>query len=270
MKNGLLELKTDTWAVIGAGAVFALLYGVYCVVWSIANRVERRPRATLEERWQAAREVVWGIGLPIVIVGGIYGGVFTPTEAAAVSVIYAAVVCVFVYRELDLRGLMLVCLEAGVISARILIMVGAASLLSWLFTLSGITRDIVAPFADLKESPGIVLLLANALFLVSGMFIDVFSNILILVPILLGTVTAAGINGVHFGIVTSVNVDIGNVTPPFGFNLFIASGTFNKPYLTVLRAVLPWLAIALFCLAVVTYVPEISLWLPRQLYPQMS
>ncbi len=255
---------------IGAGAVFALLYGVYCVVWSIANQVERRPRATLEERWQAAREVVWGIGLPIVIIGGIYGGVFTPTEAAAVSVVYAAFVCVFVYRELDLRGLMFVCLEAGVISARILIMVGAASLLSWLFTLSGITRDIVAPFAELKESPGIVLLLANGLFLVSGMFIDVFSNILILVPILLGTVTAAGINGVHFGIVTSVNVDIGNVTPPFGFNLFIASGTFNKPYLTVLRAVLPWLAIALFCLAIVTYVPEISLWLPRQLYPEMS
>ncbi len=105
--------------------------------------------------------------------------------------------------------------EAGVISARILIMVGAASLL----------------------------LLANALFLVSGMFIDVFSNILILVPILLGPITAAGINGVHFGIVTSVNVDIGNVAPPFGFNLFIASGTFNKPYLTVLRAVLPWLLI---------------------------
>ncbi len=119
-----------------------------------------------------------------------------------------------------------------------------------------------------------MLLLANGLFLVSGMFIDVFSNILILVlilvPILLGTVTAAGINGVHFGIVTSVNVDIGNVTPPFGFNLFIASGTFNKPYLTVLRAVLPWLAIALFCLAIVTYVPEISLWLPRRLYPEMS
>ena len=108
--------------------------------------------------------------------------------------------------------------------------------------------------------------LANALFLLTGMFIDVFSNILILVPILMGAVTAAGVSGVHFGIVTAVNVDIGNITPPFGLNLFVASATFGKPYLTVVRAVLPWLALALVSLAIITYVPEISLWLPTRLY----
>ena len=92
---------------------------------------------------------------------------------------------------------------------------------------------------------------------------------LILVPILLPTVTAASISGTHFGIVMSVNVDMGNITPPFGLNLFAASGTFDKPYMTVVRAVLPWLALALFSLAVITYAPEISLWLPRQLYPEL-
>ena len=101
----------------------------------------------------------------------------------------------------------------------------------------------------------------------AGMFIDVFSNILILVPVLLGTVTAAGIGPVHFGIVTSVNTDIGNITPPFGLNLFVASGTFDKPYMTVVRAVLPWLGLALLSLAIITYFPELSLWLPKQMYP---
>jgi C4-dicarboxylate transporter, DctM subunit len=184
-----------------------------------------------------------------------------------VSVVYAAFVCMLVYRQLDLRGLWEVCLDSALASARILIMVGAASLFSWLLTVTGITTAIAAPFAELRQSPAMVLLAANVLFLVTGMFIDVFSNILILVPILIGTVSAAGIGPVHFGIVATVNSDIGNITPPFGLNLFVASGTFDKPYVTVVRAVLPWLGLALASLAIITYVPELSLWLPKQMYP---
>jgi len=127
----------------------------------------------------------------------------------------------------------------------------------------------VEPFAGLRSSPEATLLFVNVLALIAGMFVDVFSNLLILVPILMPMVSAAGISGTHFGIVMSVNVDIGNVTPPFGLNLFVSSGTFDKPYLTVVRAVLPWLALALLSLAIITYVPEISLWLPRQLYPEL-
>ena len=138
-----------------------------------------------------------------------------------------------------------------------------------MLTITGIASSVVEPFAGLRSSPEQTLLFVNVLALVAGMFVDVFSNILILVPILLPMVTAAGISGTHFGIVMSVNVDIGNITPPFGLNLFVASGTFDRPYMTVVRAVLPWLALALFSLAVITYVPEISLWLPRQLYPEL-
>ncbi len=252
---------------IGAGAVFALVYSTYCYGWAKWNRFPAAPRASLREIWQTTRDVVWGLGMPAIILGGIYGGVFTATEAAAVSVVYAAFVCMVVYRQLDLKGLWEVCLDSALASARILIMVGAASLFSWLLTVTGITTAIAQPFAELKQSPDMVLLAANVLFLVAGMFIDVFSNILILVPILIGTVTAAGIGPVHFGIVTSVNVDIGNITPPFGLNLFVASGTFDKPYMTVVRAVLPWLGLALLSLAIITYFPELSLWLPKQMYP---
>ena len=254
---------------IGAGLVFAAVYAIYCVVWAVINEVPRSPRASLAEIAKRAREVVWGLGMPAIILGGIYGGVFTATEAAAVSVVYAAFVCVVIYRQLAISELWEVCTESGLASARILIMVGAASLFSWMLTVSGTTHAIVEPFADLRSSPVQTLLFVNVLGLIAGMFVDVFSNLLILVPILLPMVTAAGISGTHFGIVMSVNVDIGNITPPFGLNLFVASGTFDKPYLNVVRAVLPWLALALLSLAIITYVPEISLWLPRQLYPEL-
>jgi len=255
---------------IGAGLLFAAVYAVYCFIWAKANNVPRSRRATLSEVLLAAREVVWGLGMPLIILGGLYGGVFTATEAAAVSVVYAALVCVLIYRQLDLKGLWEVCVESGLASARILIMVGAASLFSWMLTVTGITAAVVEPFADLRSSPAQTLLFVNILALIAGMFVDIFSNLLILVPILLPMVTGAGISGTHFGIVMSVNVDIGNITPPFGLNLFVASGTFDKPYMTVVRAVLPWLGLALLSLAIITYVPELSLWLPRQLYPELQ
>jgi C4-dicarboxylate transporter, DctM subunit len=255
---------------IGAGLLFAAVYAVYCFIWAKANNVPRSRRATLSEVLLAAREVVWGLGMPLIILGGLYGGVFTATEAAAVSVVYAALVCVLIYRQLDLKGLWEVCVESGLASARILIMVGAASLFSWMLTVTGITAAVVEPFADLRSSPAQTLLFVNILALIAGMFVDIFSNLLILVPILLPMVTGAGISGTHFGIVMSVNVDIGNITPPFGLNLFVASGTFDKPYMTVVRAVLPWLGLALLSLAIITYVPQLSLWLPRQLYPELQ
>ena len=206
--------------------------------------------------------------MPAIILGGIYGGVFTATEAAAVSVVYAAVVCVLIYRQLSLTELWEVCVDRARQRPHPYHGRGGEPVL-WMLTVSGTTHAVVEPFADLRSSPEQTLLFVNVLGLIAGMFVDVFSNLLILVPILLPMVTAAGISSTHFGIVMSVNVDIGNITPPFGLNLFVASGTFDKPYLTVVRAVLPWLALALVSLAIITYVPEISLWLPRQLYPEL-
>ena len=255
---------------IGAGLVFAIVYSVYCIAFAWLTGVPRRKRATLCEAWTATREAVWGLGMPIIILGGIYGGVFTATEAAAISVIYAAIVCVLIYRQLKLGELWEVCIETALASARILIMVGAASLFSWMLTISGTTRSLVEPFAESGQSAEQTLLFVNILSLFAGMFVDVFSNLLILVPIFLPMISAAGISPTHFGIITTVNVDIGNITPPFGLNLFVASATFEKSYLTIVGAVLPWLLLALISLAIITYIPEISLWLPRQLYPQID
>jgi C4-dicarboxylate transporter DctM subunit len=146
-------------------------------------------------------------------------------------------------------------------------MVGAASCFSWLLTVTGVTAAFVQPISSLKESPNELLFAVNVLTLVGGMFVDVFSNLLILVPILLGTVLSAGIGGVHLGIIMSVNADIGNITPPFGLNLFVSSATFDKSYTTVVKACAPWIVLSLICLAIITYFPAVSLWLPQQLYP---
>ncbi|MGH2507204.1 MAG: TRAP transporter large permease [Ktedonobacteraceae bacterium] len=254
---------------IGAGLVFALVYCVYTVGWAIYKKIPRRGPTTLEEIVKAARGVTWGVGLPVIILGGIYGGVFTPTEAAVVSVVYAAFVSCIIYRELSIIDLWQVCTISALTSARILIMVSAASLFSWLLTVTGVTASLVEPMSSLIHTRDMMLLLVNVLTLFAGMFVDVFSNLLILVPILLSTALSAGIGGTHLGIVMSVNADIGNVTPPFGLNLFVASGTFDKSYMAVVLAVLPWLLLSLICLVIITYVPEVSLWLPQHLYPDV-
>lgn len=251
---------------IGAGLFFSLVYAVYCISWASINKVPKDKKSSFKEIVLAARRVAWGIGMPIIILGGLYGGVFTATEAAAVSVVYALLVSMVVYRQINIRQLWAICQDSALASARILIMVAAASLFSYLLTVTGITSSVSEPLRGMKDSPTLLLLAANAMLLISGMFLDVFSNILILVPILLGVMTSAGIGPVHFGIITSVNVDIGNVTPPFGLNLFVASGTFNKPYVQVVRACLPWLGLAIFSLLMITYIPQISLWLPQQIY----
>lgn len=252
---------------IGAGLLFSSIYAVYCVAWAIHHGVPRDARASWPEIIAASRRVLWGIGMPVIILGGLYGGVFTATEAAAVSVAYAMFVTMVVYRQVSLVQLWKICEESALASARVLIMVAAASLFSYLLTVTGITSAVSQPLRELQDSPHLLLLAANVMFLVGGMFLDVFSNILIFVPILMGVMTSAGIGAVHFGIITSVNVDIGNITPPFGLNLFVASGTFNKPYVRVVRACLPWLGLAVLSLMIITYVPEISLWLPQQMYP---
>jgi C4-dicarboxylate transporter DctM subunit len=251
---------------IGAGALFSLIYASYCVGASLIYRVPRDPRANLSEILLATRRVLWGIGMPIVILGGLYGGVFTATEAATVSVFYAMFVTMLVYRTVNIKQLWKISEESALATARILIMVGAASLFSYLLTVTGITSEAAESLRKFNNSPDLLLLSSNLMLLVGGMFLDVFSNILIFVPILLGIVSGAGVGPIHFGIITTVNVDIGNITPPFGLNLFVSSGTFNKPYTFVVRATIPWLILALISLLIITYFPSISLWLPKQIY----
>ena len=251
----------------GASIVFVLTYSGYCVVYAGQNNLPLARRANWKEIMIAGREAFWGLGLPVIILGGIYSGVFTPTESAVVAAVYSMVVAVGVYRELSLMELWEICCETALISSRILIMVAAATLFSWLLVVENLTTQLITPIIALHLPPWGIMFFVNFVMLLAGMFIDVFSNILILCPLLSNLVHTAGVSDLHFGIIASVNADLGNITPPFGLNLFIACGAFGQSYFNVLRAVLPWLVLALMCLAIITYFPELSLWLPRKLYP---
>ncbi len=254
----------------GAGAVFALNYAVYCYIYAKRKKIVLRPKASWAERFAAARQASWGLGVPFIILGGIYSGIFTPTESAAVAVAYSMIVTLFITRELSFKELWAISLDTGRMTSRILIMVAAATLFSWLLTIQGITQAIIQPILDLHLAPWMLLVFANVVMLIAGMFIDVFSNILIIAPLMIPLLTSAGVSELHYGVITAVNSDMGNITPPFGLNLFITSGAFDKSYLTVVNAVVPWLIIAIVSLALITYIPAISLWLPSVIYPGIS
>jgi C4-dicarboxylate transporter DctM subunit len=254
----------------GAGVLFAGTYMVYCYVYGRRTGMPLKPKASWAERWQATKGASVGLGVPFIILGGIYSGVFTPTESAAVAVGYALFVALFITREMNFKDLWEICLSSGRITARILIMVSAATLFSWLLTMQGITQAIVKPITEMNLPAWAILAFANLIMLVSGMFIDVFSNILIVCQLMLPLINSAGISELHYGIVTAVNSDMGNITPPFGLIIFLAAGAFNKSYFMVVRAFLPWLALALFSLFLITYIPAISLFLPKLLYPGIN
>lgn len=248
---------------IGAGLVFASTYCAYCVLYAKLNNVPCRPRASIRQVWAAGRQAVWCLGMPVSILGGIYSGAFTPTESAAVAVAYALFVTMVIYRTLSLRDVWAIAGASAITTARILIMVAAATLFSWLLTVQGITQSIVSPLASLDLERWELLAFSNGLMLIAGMFIDVFSNILIICPLLLPLLTDAGVSELHFGTIATINSDIGNITPPFGLNIFIASGTFKVGYGEVVLAVLPWLGLAILSLMLVTYFPALALWLPE-------
>ena len=207
----------------------------------------------------ALRRGLWALGAPVIILGGIYGGVFSPTEAAAVACVYAALVTRFVYRELSWRDIIQAASQTAYFTAQILIVVACASIFAWLLTVNQVPAALVAWLQALDLSTWQVLLALNLLLLLVGCFIDPLSAILILTPLLMPIVQSAGIHPVHFGIVLTVNLAIGLFHPPFGINIFVAQSVLGLPLKVIYRGIVPFLFLYLVALALITYVPAISL-----------
>lgn len=203
---------------------------------------------------------IWALGAPFIILGGIYGGVFSPTEAAAVACVYAAFVTRFVFRELGWRDI----LEAGcattIFTAQILIIVACAGVFSWVLTVNQIPATLVAMLEHYDVSQSMLLLTINVLLLVVGCFLDPLSAILLLTPLLIPMVKAVGIDTVHFGIVVTVNLAIGLFHPPFGINIFVAQSVLGIKLSVIYRGIIPFVIIYLVALILITYVPSISLF----------
>jgi C4-dicarboxylate transporter, DctM subunit len=258
---------------IGALFVAGLVPGIIlttmlcAVTWFIARRrgYPRMARASWGERWKAFRQSVWGLMLVVIIIGGIYSGIFTATEAAAMSAVYAFFISVFVYKAMPLRDTFKVLLSAANMSAMLLYIITNAALFSFILT----DENIPHALADwiLGKDLGLVgfLLLANLLLLIAGNFMDPSSIILIMAPILYPAAIALGVNPVHLGILIDVNMEVGLCHPPVGLNLYVASGISKLGITELTVAVWPWLLTMLVFLVMVTYMPEMSLWLPRLL-----
>lgn len=207
-------------------------------------------------------EAKWALAVPLLILGGIYGGVFTPTEASAVAVIYGLVVGLFIYRELRLPDLYHIFAASALTSASIMLIVGAATIFGRVLTIERIPVMMADAITSAVSSPIAILLLINLLLLLIGTFMETLAAIIILTPILLPVVTAVGVDPVHFGIVMIANLAIGMVTPPVGLNLFVSARVGEVPLEQVVRAALPFLGVMIAVLAAITYLPALSLALP--------
>ena len=237
------------------------------VTWYRARKYgyPRLPKASFAERFAAFREAIWGLMLIVVVIGGIYSGIFTPTEAAAMSAVYAFIVAVFVYKDMPLAGVPKVLLSSANMSAMLLYIITNAVLFSFVLTSENIPQAI----ADwiVGQGLGVIafLLVTNILLLMAGNFMEPSSIVLIMAPILFPVAVKLGIDPVHFGIMMVVNMEIGMCHPPVGLNLYVASGITKMGITELTVAVWPWLLAMLGFLVLITYVPIISLWLPRAL-----
>jgi C4-dicarboxylate transporter DctM subunit len=214
----------------------------------------------------AGRDSSWGLLLLVIILGGIYGGIFTPTEAAAVAAIYAFFVAVFVYRDIGMKDVPKVLVDAARVTVMLMFIIANALLFGYVLTTERIPQAIAEQIVSWGMAPWQFLIVVNVILLIAGNFMEPTGIILILIPILFPISQRLGIDPIHLGIIVTVNMEIGLVTPPVGLNLFVTSGITGMSVMQVVRAALPWLSVLFFFLAIVTYLPALSLWLPGRLF----
>ncbi|MCF8475737.1 MAG: TRAP transporter large permease subunit [Pseudolabrys sp.] len=247
----------------------AMLGGALMVAIYVAARImklPRQPKASWSERFWLFADAFWGLLLIFIVMGGIYGGIFTPTEAAAVAAVYAFIAAVFIYRDLSLSDVPRVLLDSGRLSVMLMFIIANAFLFAHVLTTAQIPQDIARLIIAAELAPWQFLLIVNIILLVAGNFMDPSAIVLITAPILFPTAMQLGIDPIHLGVVYVVNMEIGLVTPPVGLNLFVASGITGMPLMAVVRAAAPWLMLLLTFLMFITYIPEISTFLPNLIF----
>lgn len=241
--------------------------GLMTAIYIIARKknLPAMPRATLKEWLSSGRKALWGLLLMVIILGGIYSGMFTPTEAAAVAAVYAGFIALFVYKDITIKQCPNVLLEAAKLTIMLMFIIANAMLFAFVLTTEQIPQTIATWIITLGLSPWMFLLLANIILLLAGNFMEPSAIILILAPILFPIAIELGIDPIHFGIIMVVNMEIGLITPPVGLNLFVTSAVTGMPLSATIKAALPWLMILLVFLMIITYIPAVSLWLPEAL-----
>jgi C4-dicarboxylate transporter, DctM subunit len=248
------------------GIVVGLCAAVYCIWYAFRHKITEGRTWNAAEMLRTSREVIWTLGAPIIIFGGIYGGFTTPTEAAMVVSVYAVIVSMFIYRELTWREVWAITRETAQLSAKLFIIVAAAGVFSWVLAAESVPQTMVG-FIDRLDLPlWAVLLLINVILLIVGMFMDPNSAVVLFAPLLWPIAQHAGVDLIHFGIIYTVNLAIGMFSPPFGLNIFVSCSIFKVPSSRVVSGLVPFFIAYLIALGFITYIPALSLFLPHLMF----
>ena len=253
-----------------AGVVPGLMLGGMMIAQTYIGAKRLGFKATTPEPWSERIKkffrAFWALLIVVVVIGGIYGGIFTPTEAAAASAIYALIISLFVYKDIKFKDLWDICLESAITTAMIFFIIANAVVFAYLLTSENIPQTIADSILAANIGKIGFLIIVNILLFIMGQFMEPSSVVMIMVPLLLPIATALGVDPVHFGILLIVNMEIGMITPPVGLNLVVASGLTGMNLKDVIVSCLPWTLTLFIGLILVTYIPEISLWLPNLMY----
>lgn len=253
---------------LAVGLVLGIAFAILVKLEAKRTGVKQLEKTSGNEKLAAFKAAGWSLGMPLIILGGIYGGVFTPTEAAAVSVVYAILVEAFIYKNLGFSKLVELTERSAISTATIFILLAMGGVLSFFVTLAQVPTHISDFLTAMDAGPIAFLMAVNICFLIAGMFIDPNSALLILVPPLYPVATALGIDPIHFGMIVTLNIGMGMITPPFGLDIFVASSTLNKPVMSIIKGVWPFVVANIIVLMIITYIPQISLFIPNLIFGQ--
>lgn len=252
---------------IGPGILVAIMFMLYCYFWAKRNNIPIEKRSTWLVRLKTLWDSKWAIGLIVVIAGGMFGGVFSPAETAAVAALYSIIVEMYIYKGLTWKKLLTLVFETGILSAQIFILLGASQYFSWVLTFSQVPQHALAAFMDNPYmNKWVFLLIVNICFFLACMIIDGGPAMLIMNPILFPIAMKYGIDPVHLGIIITMQTTIGSGTPPFGVNIFTACAVFKESYLRVIKEVWVFIGILVLAALIVTYCPNIALCLRDIVY----
>jgi C4-dicarboxylate transporter DctM subunit len=261
--------ETSISKLFAAGLVIGIILGVAfgMLVWLEVRRRGIKADAAFgqDASAQVVKGTVWALGMPAVILGGIYSGVFTATEAAAVSVVYAVFVEAAIFRTLSFGKFLRIAQRTAIMSSVIFMLLATGSVIAYFVILSQVPQSVINFVHAVGAGPLMFLLIVNIVFIIAGMFIDPGTAQIILVPVLFPVAVSLGIDPVHFGLVVGLNVCLAMITPPFGLDIFVAASTLNQPVVEIIRGVTPFIIVNLVVLAIVTYVPDVAMFLPNLL-----
>ena len=251
---------------IGPGIVLFLLFAIYSFFIAKIRHTPKQPKATWKERAEAFKQALLPLGFPAIILGGIYTGIFSPTEAAAVSVLYAAIVEIFVFKTITIKDIPTIAKSTGLLTATIFILVACGQAFSWVISYAQIPQMLTALILGDTPTKMQILIVVTIFYFIGCMFVDQMVVILILTPIFFPLAVAAGIDPIHLGLIISVQCAIGSATPPFGCNIFTASAIFKLPYLQVIRGIPPFIILLVIASVLFIIFPNSAMWFYHLIY----